>query len=396
MGKVIFHIDMNCFFASCEIAVNNSLKGKKMAVAHVSLNKKGMVLSATYEARKCGIYTTMLQGEAERVCPDLIFVEPHYNLYEECSNKFFDYFYSLTDLVEPASIDEAYLDVTRLGRTLDDYLKLAKTIQDYLLNNLQLPCSIGISENKFLAKMGSDLKKPLGISLVPKNKVKEILWDLPINDLFGCGKKTSTILRSIGINKIGDIPNYKNPQIIIDAVGKNGYDWLMRACNGEGSNIVDPHSFDSISSISHAHTLEQAEFHYELILDLIKELASYVQKRLEKMDVGAQTFTLAVKFEDKKAASKSITINSPTNSLNTMMHYYTNLFHDIFTGDKGIRLVSCGASKFKEIHSEAQQLSIFDDFDQVEKDHNIDKLVKDINISIGSNKLSKGAKKINH
>ena len=162
MGRVIFHIDMNSFFASCEIAENPSLKGKKVAVAHVSLDKKGMVLAATYEAKACGIKTTMLVFEAERLCPDIIFVEPKHELYQEYSRKFFSYFYKITPLVEPASIDEGYLDVTDVCKP-NEYYDLAKKIQKDILELYNLPCSIGIAPNKFLAKMASDIKKPLDI-----------------------------------------------------------------------------------------------------------------------------------------------------------------------------------------------------------------------------------------
>ena len=203
MGKVIFHIDMNCFFVSCEVAENPELKGQNVAVGHVGLDRKGMILAASYEAKAYGIKTTMPIFEAERLCPNLILINPNHELYQEYSRKFFSYFSKITPLVEPASIDEGYLDVTDVCGP-NEYVDLAKKIQDDILNLYGLPCSIGIAPNKFLAKMASDMKKPLGITVLRKRDIKELMWPLPIEDLFGAGKKTCAMLREINIKTIGD------------------------------------------------------------------------------------------------------------------------------------------------------------------------------------------------
>ncbi len=392
MSKVIFHIDMNCFFASCEIAEDKSLKGKKMAVAHNSLDKKGMVLTASYEAKRLGVKTTMPVFEALKVCPDLIIVSPHYELYEDYSRRFFEYFYTITKNVEPASIDEAYLDVTGLCKP-NEYLDFAKKIQDYLYNNLQLPCSIGIGPNKLLAKMGSDLKKPLGITIVRKKDVPSLLWPLPIEDLYMCGKKTSQALRYIGINTIGELANYKDKSILIKMMGNKSVDYLLQSANGEGSDVVDPTAWDSISSISHAHTLDHNEFVYSNVLKEVENLASLVSERLQKMNVLAKTLSLTLKYDNFKSFCKSVTLNKPTNKLDEMIHQYTILLLDLYNVDNGVRLISCGASKFSAIKEGATQLSIFDSFDKEEKDYQIDKIISNINKTVGSNTLTKGITK---
>ena len=207
--QIIFHIDMNCFFASCEIAVDPSLKGQPIVVARLDPLRKGIILSPSYEARKYGIKTTMRVKDALPLCPQLKVVEPNYELYQDMSNKFFGYLSNITDQIEPASIDEGYLNVTKACDNISA-IELANKIQKDLLSLYKLPCSIGIAPNKFLAKMASDMKKPLGITVLRKREIDKLMWPLDISEMFGVGKKTAPRLRAIGINTIGDLANYKN------------------------------------------------------------------------------------------------------------------------------------------------------------------------------------------
>ena len=172
MGKIIFHIDMNSFFASCEIAEKPELFDKDVAVAPYSSERKSIILAANYNAKRKGIKTTMHIHEALKICPTLVIVDSNHQLYNEYSRKFFTYFLSITPLVEPASIDEGYLDVTDVCKTINP-IELAEKIQKDLMEQFKLPCSIGIAPNKFLAKMASDMKKPLGITVLRKREVKE-------------------------------------------------------------------------------------------------------------------------------------------------------------------------------------------------------------------------------
>ena len=175
MGKVIFHLDMNCFYASVEQAHNPSLKGKPIAVAGNEKERRGIIVTSSYEARAKGIYTTMNVGEAKRKCPELLLLPPDFAKYRAASAAIFAILRSYTQLVEPVSIDEGYIDVTELAKTRHP-LDLAKEIQDRILHELDLPCSIGIAPNKFLAKTASDMKKPMGITVLRKRQIAELLW----------------------------------------------------------------------------------------------------------------------------------------------------------------------------------------------------------------------------
>mgnify|MGYP003298982823 CR=1 FL=1 len=246
MGKIIFHIDMNSFFASCEIAENPSLQDKDVAVAPSSSERKSIILAANYNAKRKGIKTTMHVYEAMKICPGIIIVDAKHHLYNEYSRKFFNYFLSITPLVEPASIDEGYLDVTDVCKNVNP-LDLALKIQNDLMELFKLPCSIGIAPNKFLAKMASDMKKPLGITVLRKREIKEKLWPLPISDMQGVGKKTLPILKDLKIHTIGDLANYKNLPLLELSIGKQSTVHLMKQANGEGSTEIDINRFNDVS-----------------------------------------------------------------------------------------------------------------------------------------------------
>jgi DNA polymerase-4 len=168
-GRVILHVDMNSFFASVEMAYDASLKGKPIAVAGNPEERKGIIVTCSYEARKFGVKTTMAVWEAKKLCPKLIILRPNFERYREASGAMFDILRQYSELVEPVSIDEGYIDITE-SYELGTPLEIATKIQKQLLNQLDLPCSIGIAPNKFLAKMASDMKKPMGITIMRKKR----------------------------------------------------------------------------------------------------------------------------------------------------------------------------------------------------------------------------------
>ena len=394
-GRVIFHIDMNSYFASCEIAVDPSFKGKKVAIAHVSLDKRGIILAATYEAKACGIKTTMPIFEAERLCPDLIIIEPHHELYQEYSRKFFDYFQRITPLVEPASIDEGYLDVTDVcGPT--EYVKLAEKIQQDVLTLFNLPCSIGIAPNKFLAKMASDMKKPLGITVLRKRDIEKLMWVLPIEEMYGAGKKTCTILRQININTIGDLANFKDIKMLNQLLGPNVTSYLIDHANGSGSTIVDPQRYDSVSSISNSHTLDHDEYNVDKIILVMKLLSNSVSARLEKQMLKGHTFTLQLKYNNYKMESKSITITQATSDSYKMINIYKELLDDLYNVDLGVRLIGVQVGKLVQAKEDVKQMSIFDSLDKESKDLEVNKVITSINDLVGSETLKIGIKNLNN
>lgn len=382
---------MNCFFVSCEIAENPDLAGKKVAVGPNRMDRKGIITAASYEARACGVRAAMPVSEALRKCPDLILVESSMSLYSEYSRRFFEYFLKITPLVEPASIDEGYLDITDVCEPSNAII-LAEKIQKDLLQQLHLPCSIGIAPNKFLAKMASDMKKPLGITVLRKREIDKLLWPLPISDMFGVGKNSKDSFVALGIKTIGDLANYKDLKLLSDVLGPSSAEALYKRANGEGSNEVDVSRFNEVSSISTSQTLERDEYDEEKMLLHIHLLSNSVSKRLEQAGVKAYTFTLQIKYFNFRQVSRSKTLHEATNDANVMFRLMKELFDDLYEEGIPVRLFGVGASKFTKYEEEVKQLSLFDNLDQEQKEHNISLLLSSINKTVGTNIIKKGVK----
>ena len=391
MGRVIFHIDMNSFFVSCEIAENPDLFGKCVAVVPYASSRKSIVLAASYEAKAKGIKTTMHINEALKRCPELIVVDCNHHLYSEYSQKFFNYFYSITPLVEPASIDEGFLDVTDQLKDIDA-ISLAIKMQKDILEQFHLPCSIGIGPNKFLAKMASDMKKPLGITVLRKREVPEKLWPLPIEDLLGVGKKTAPVLRSIGINTIGDLATFSNQKLLVDTIGPASAESLVYHANGNGSAQIDTNRWQDPASISNSYTFDADEYDLLKVKQTMKILTNSVCNRLEKAHQKAQTFTVQIKYNNIRSYSKSKTVPDAINDSTKVYQIMEDLFDEVHDAPFGIRLIGVGASKLKSVNEKQRQLSIFDSFDEAEKENTINKLIKNINADLGGDILKRGLK----
>ena len=392
MGRIIFHIDMNSFYVSCEVAQNPHLRGKKVAVVPNASNRKSIVLAASYSAKKDGVRAAMHVNEAMRLCSDLVVVDSHHELYEEYSRLFFEYFYSITPLVEPASIDEGFLDVTEVCEQIHP-IDLAKKIQKELWENLHLPCSIGIAPNKFLAKMASDMKKPMGITILRKREVKEKLWPLAIENMLGVGKKTLPVLASLNIKTIGDLANYKQIDLLERFLGKNNTAHLMACANGEGSNEIDVNRINEIQSISHSTTFDVDEYDYTKVKYTLKILVNMVGARLKERRLKAQTFSVQIKYHNFKSSSKSKTLENAVNGEDEIYLIAEDLFDELLIDGLGIRLIGVASSKLIPYEESIKQMSIFDAFDKEEKDHAIHSLVKNVNDSLGQNILTIGTKK---
>ena len=239
MAKIIMHIDLNAFFATAEEARNPELRGKPIIVGHPG--RRGVVSTANYEARKFGVHSAMPTYEALERCPSLIIVPCDFKYYEMLSNSFFSFLRRLTPLVEPASIDEGYVDMTAVLSKEKDPLAYLKKLQNDILQELDLKCSIGIATTKFLAKMASDMKKPMGITILRKKDQANLLYPLPIESFWGIGRKTSPRLKALGIETIGDFKKKcdENDKDLMEVLGKF-YLTAKAWVNGEGDDKVDP------------------------------------------------------------------------------------------------------------------------------------------------------------
>ena len=203
MSRVIAHIDMNCFYASVEEKYSPELRGEPLAIAGTVKTRHGIIVTSNYEARKLGIKTTMRVGDARKICPTIKFLQPDMEKYQRESKLIFDLIREYTTKVEVVSVDEAYIDLSEF----EEPIKVIATIQRRIYKQLGMPSSVGVSFNKFFAKMGSDLKKPLGFTIINKKNYKSILWDMDIGEMHGCGKSATKKLKKMGISTIGDLAN---------------------------------------------------------------------------------------------------------------------------------------------------------------------------------------------
>lgn len=308
MSRVIFHIDMNSYFASVARAMQSDLEGQCVAVSN-SLAPHGIISSATYEAREYGVHSAMTNKDALQLCPHLIIVETDFEAYKRYTKKFFDIVRSYSVYIEPASIDECYVDVSETIKQFKRPLDLAWIIQNRLLEELKLPCSIGVASNKFLAKMASDLKKPLGITVLRKNQLRDKLWPLSISEMYGIGKISAKKLIENGILSIGDLVDEKNYQKVKLLLGSQAEKLIL---NAKG---FDPSALEynqSIQSISQSKTYTKEIEQYEEIVAELKRLTNKVCIRAVEKEMQGRHISLVIRNHHLKTIIRSISIEKHT------------------------------------------------------------------------------------
>ena len=385
--KVIFHIDLNAFFASCEIAEDPSLKNIPIGIGGRS--DRGVLTTANYEARKYGIKSGMSGVEARRLCPKLLMLPVNFDLYHKYSNIFFNLLHEYTDIIEKGSIDEGYLDMT------DDCdevhpLDIAKEIQDRLLNEHKLPVSIGVAPNMFLAKMASDMKKPLGITVLRKRDLEEKLWPLPIEEMFGIGKKTYPNLKLIGINTIGELVNYKDMRKLKLVLG-NRTDEFLNLANGFDKKIVTPHRHVDMKSIGTSSTYLSDIYEYQVALTNLSNLSKKVTNRLIKDESVTKTISIQVRYNDFSQINRSYTLDFYTDNFYEIYKVVERLFDDN-QGDLPIRLLGVSLSNLIPTENNIKQINIFDVPKEVTKEERVLRLINNINDTYGNKLIKRGTK----
>lgn len=340
--KIIFHIDMNAFYASCAMIKEPYLKNKVFAIGGPTSSAKGVLSTASYKARKLGIRAAMSMAEALRIYPRLTIVPVDFPFYRQKSEEFMNLLTEYSDLIQQASIDEAYIDVTEASKNIHP-LKLAKEIQDRVLKELQLPCSIGIAPTLFLAKMASDLKKPMGISVIRKRDVEKILYPMDIKDLFGIGKQTYPRLKALGIHTINDFMDLNNYEKIMKIMKDKTYQGYRDQVLGKGSDIVDPDKYKIPKSISSESTFNYDVFESKIILDEINQQLIEAHRRMKRYQMKAKTVGFKLKKADFSIITRSVTLKEYTDDLVILKDNLESLFFDVYNDEK-LRLVGATLS----------------------------------------------------
>lgn len=354
-GRVIFHIDMNCFYASVEAAYNPDLKGKALAIAGNPEERKGIVVTSSYEARAKGVKTTMTIWQAKRNCPELIVMRPNFERYRAASKALFRILSEITPDVQPVSIDEGYMDITHVTSDLTP-LQIADSLQKRVLDELDLPCSIGIAPNKFLAKMASDMKKPLGITVLRKRELASTLWPLPIGEMYGVGEKTATKLIEKGIKTIGDLAKY-NTYELKQLLGING-ERLKNRANGIDNRPVDPDAIFEFKSIGSSQTLPYDTVDEQEVRRLLAILSENVERRMKRKNAAGQSIQLMIRYQDRKTITRSKKLYRYIDAKDEIMYEAEELFHKHWNQEP-VRLLGITLQDVEVKKNIAKQLDLF-------------------------------------
>lgn len=355
-GRVILHVDMNSFYASVEMSYDVSLKGKPLAIAGNVEERRGIIVTCSYEARKFGVKTTMPIWQAKKLCPQLVIqMKPNFERYRKASLAIFDVLRQYTEMVEPVSIDEGYLDISECAE-LGSPLDIANSIQERILNTMDLPCSIGIAPNKFLAKTASDMKKPMGITILRKRDISEKLWPLQVNEMHGIGDKTSEKLKTIGIMTIRDLAIANDSQLK-QLLGINGIRLKDRA-NGIDPRIVDPEAIFDHKSIGNSTTLPHDSTNQKELIGVLEKLSERVAIRLKNKRLLGQKIGVTIRYKDRRTITRSRTVPNPVFEKKDILDGATDLFMKNWNGE-GIRLLGVTAYDVIEKESAFKQLDIF-------------------------------------
>jgi DNA polymerase-4 len=361
MSRIYFHIDLNAFFANAEILLDPSLKGKPLIVAGVT--RRSVVSTASYEARAFGIHSAMPVSEAQHLCRDLVIVSGHYAYYEELSSQFMKLIKEYTNEIEVASIDECYADVTEKIQQYAKPLDLAWEIQKRILHEIGLPCSIGVGPNMFLAKMASDMKKPMGITVLRIRDVPEKMWPLPIGDMRGIGAKTLPLMEELQIKTIGDLANYKNIEELRDVFGKNTEEIIDRA-HGHDERVIET-EWES-KSMGVSETMLEDVTDYEELRGMLRILSRKLSMRLKEEHKLGSRVTLRICYYDFRNADRSLHKEQPVYKTDDLFLAAMTLFDDNWDEGEAVRLLGLSVSEFMS-EDAAKQLNLFDSSQEDEK-----------------------------
>ncbi|WLR56428.1 DNA polymerase IV [Mesobacillus subterraneus] len=354
-GRVILHVDMNSFYASVEMAYDSDLKGKPLAIAGNPEERRGIIVTCSYEARKFGVRTTMPLWEAKKLCPDLIIKKPNFDRYRTASAAMFDILRQYTEVVEPVSIDEGYMDITDCS-DLGAPLEIAGSIQKRILEQLDLPCSIGVAPNKFLAKTASDMKKPMGITVLRKRDIPKVLWPLEVGEMHGVGTKTADKLKSIEIDTIGGLAAANDIQLK-GLLGINGLRLKERA-NGQDNRQVDPDSVYDFKSIGNSTTLPRDISNQHELLKVLDGLSEQVAARMKRKEAVATSISVMIRFKDRKTITRSQKLQNPVSKQDEIAAAAKMLFLKHWNGDP-IRLLGITGTDLLEADKAVKQLDLF-------------------------------------
>ena len=353
-GCSILHVDMDAFYASVELVTRPELRGKPVIVGG---GGRGVVLSATYEARAMGVHSAMPMSRARRVAPDALVIEPHHERYAEVSAGVMALFNSITPLVEPLSLDEAFLDVSGALRRLGSPTAIAELIRARVYDEQRITCSIGVAPTKFVAKLASTQIKPDGLLVVPADKVTAFLHPLPVGALWGVGERTEERLVALGLRTVGDIA-HTPVDTLIRALGQASGQRLYDLAWGRDDRDVIPDATEK--SIGNEETFARDVDDPEIIAREILRLAQKVAARARRHEIRGRTVVLKIRFADFTTITRSRTLQTPTDVGQVIYDTAVDLYAALRLQRARIRLVGVRLEGLVDLQDAAEQLTLDD------------------------------------
>lgn len=351
--KYIIHLDMDAFYPAVEVLDNPELRGKSVIVG--GGKKRGVVASASYEARKFGIHSAQPIAEAARLCPKGIFLPVRMLRYKEFSERIFEIFHRFTPLVEPLSIDEAFLDVTGSTRLFGHPVEIAKKIKGMVFHETGLTVSAGVAPSKFVAKIASDMEKPDGLTVVSPEKVSEFLDPLPIKKMWGVGRVTQKKLAALNIQTFKELSRMP-VHILEKKFGTYGLKMHQLSKGIDEREVVPEHD---AKSIGHEETFSDDIVDVNEAKQEVLSLADRVSRRMRRKGVIAKTITLKVKYSDFVRITRSRTLPKPTEDGLEIYSIACSLLEKTQVGQRPVRLLGVSVSQLDYLGPEGQ-LSLFD------------------------------------
>ena len=381
---MIIHIDMDAYYASVEIRDNPELADKPVIIGG-SPNGRGVVSTANYIARRYGVHSAMASSRAGKLCPHGVFIRPRMDYYAAISKQIREIFHSYTDLVEPLSLDEAFIDVTGSQKLFGDAVTIAKEIKSRISSELGLTASAGVAPNKFLAKVASDLQKPDGLVVVEPERIQAFLDPLPVSRIWGVGAQTQKRLESYGVHTIAHLRQLPM-ETLKSAFGINS-DHFWRLSRGLDTRAVVPDR--DAKSISHETTFHVDLTEQDALRAWLLDLTDQVARRMRWYKIVGRTVQLKIRYSNFETLTRSRTLPEPTNATEALARVAADLLKDSdLKFDRGIRLIGMGVSQLG-CHRPVQ-LSLFDQ-EEIERSKRIDKATDEIRDKFGKMALKRGS-----
>ncbi len=382
---MILHIDMDAFYASVEERDNPSLVGKAVIVGG-SAESRGVVAAANYESRKFGVHSAMASARARRLCPHAIVIKPRIDYYASVSRQIRDIFEQFTPLVEPLSLDEAFLDVTGSESLFGPSAEIGRQIKQRIREELRLTASVGVATNKFVAKIASALKKPDGFVVVEPDEIQTFLDPLPVGRLWGVGKVTGQVFERLKIRTIGELRQMPLATLN-DLFGAYGEHYWQLAHGIDDRRVVPDREAKSISNET---TFAEDIADMEVLRACLVELIEQVARRLRQHDIKGRTVELKVRFADFQTISRSLTLAEPTSTTRELLEAGMELLTKRLPArHRPIRLLGFGVSKLDS--SGKSQQTLFDQPDR-ERHQELDRVADQITEKFGKLAIRRGTK----